>query len=69
MAPGKGDGGMSIQAPLWLIPLAVLPPLVLLTVRELRRRTELLTPERAAVFLSLRSAAVLVPIRQKHDAR
>jgi uncharacterized membrane protein len=50
---------MSIQNPLWLIALAALPPLVLLTVRELRRRSELLTPGRAAVFLVLRAAAIL----------
>lgn len=50
---------MSIQAPLWLIALVLLPPLVLLTIRELRRRSELLTPGRAAVFLSLRSVAIL----------
>jgi uncharacterized membrane protein len=51
--------GMSIQSPAWLIALVALPPLVFLTVRELRRRTEIITAGRGAVFLVLRSAAVL----------
>ncbi len=50
---------MSIQSPLWLIVLVALPPLVLLTVRELRRRSDLASRGRAVVFLLLRSAAVL----------
>ncbi len=50
---------MSIQWPLWLVALVALPPLVLLTVREMRRKSELLTAGRAAAFLILRSAAVL----------
>ena len=41
---------MSIQSPLWLIALVVLPPLVLLTVRELRRRPELLTRGQSGGF-------------------
>ncbi|HUI72762.1 MAG TPA: hypothetical protein VL354_19730, partial [Spirochaetia bacterium] len=50
---------MSIQTPAWLIALIVLPPLVLLTLRELRRRSERLTPGRTSVFLALRTAAII----------
>ena len=59
LAPGEGLGGMSIQNPLWLIVLAAIPPLVILTVSQLRRRSKLLTSGRAAAFLALRIAAIL----------
>ena len=59
LAPREGFRGMSIQNPLWLIVLAAIPPLVIVTVGQLRRRSELLTPGRAAAFLGLRITAIL----------
>jgi len=53
---------MSIHTPLWFLALLALPPLVLLTFRALRRQAARLTPRRAAVFLLLRTAAVLLLI-------
>ena len=51
---------MSIHSPLWLLALLALPPLVLLTLRALRRQAERFTARRAAVFLLLRAAALLL---------
>jgi len=50
---------MSMQTPLWLIALVLLPVLVVLSLRSLRRRPESLSAGRTFVFLSLRSAAVI----------
>ncbi|MGA2379650.1 MAG: VWA domain-containing protein [Spirochaetia bacterium] len=51
---------MSIHSPLWLLALLALPPMVFLTLRALRRQAERLTARRAAVFLLLRTAALLL---------
>ena len=53
---------MSLTSPLWLLGLLLLVPLVLLTVRALRSQAGRLTPRRAAVFLALRAAAVVLLI-------
>jgi Ca-activated chloride channel family protein len=60
MAPGEVAHRMSLQSPLWLAALAAVPLLVILTVRELRRRPDLLTRGRAAAFLLLRGVAVVL---------
>jgi len=49
---------MSIQNPLWLLALAAVPLLVLLTVRELGRRSDRVSAGRTVAFLVLRGAAV-----------
>ena len=59
VAPGERRRGMSIQDPLWLIVLALLPPLAIFTFRQVRRRSELLSPGRTTAFLILRVAAVV----------
>ncbi|HVO37718.1 MAG TPA: VWA domain-containing protein [Spirochaetia bacterium] len=50
---------MSAQSPLWLLAVALVPPLVLLTLRGLRRRPESLSAGRTIAFLGLRSAAII----------
>ena len=50
---------MSIQSPLWLLALAAIPPLILLTLREVRRRRDLLSRGRTVAFLLLRSTALV----------
>jgi hypothetical protein len=52
--------GMSFASPLWLLALLAIAPLVILTVRDLRRRAERLAPRRATVFLLLRASAILL---------
>ena len=59
LAPGERRRGMSIQNPLWLVVLAVLPPLAIFTIGQVRRRSTLLTPRRTAAFLALRVIAVV----------
>ena len=53
---------MSLASPPWLLALLVLVPLVLLTVRAVRRQAERLTPRRTTIFLLLRAAAIALLI-------
>ena len=49
---------MSFQSPAWLFVLLVIPALVVVTVRTLRRQDGLLSPVRRRTFLLMRSAAI-----------
>ena len=49
---------MSFQSPAWLLVLLVVPPLIVITVRLMRRQDGLLSPVRRGAFLLMRSAAI-----------